>query len=504
MLDEIANILEQNQAKLRSFRSELRSAIRREAIQAALLYCQEILGESLSPPSEEALILATGHQPTLPHFGVLRKYEVLGSAGKELNIVPINIIIDTDTGELGEVVFPLQQGEEKQISKRDILNQGEERPFCFSIDATGAAVLPNLKLIEREVKAAGVELDLTSLFRWVEGELDTPKASVPFFTEFRRRYFSKERCLELPLSTISTLPAVQSFFSELLVDGERLFHSINDTLDEYRRSRKIKNKANPFPNLQTGEWGRELPFWWFDRSERSREQIYFKRLSEHCFRIRTESGSLDLEYGSDTLQAVLIDLNQRGFIAPKAVLVTTLLRCFLSDGFIHGTGGARYDNYTDEFIKKYWGITPPEFVTETETRYLFPSQAHKLLEYQGIQEKMREMIFHPEKFFALSFFGEQARSEITALQERKRVLISEIRLGREQKVSVAKETQEIKKIEREIGKVIDEGLLRYFGEITQWSEKHREAVLCRGYSVCCFGGSLREVVRLSDGGDGIG
>jgi hypothetical protein len=42
-------------------------------------------------------------------------------------------------------------------------------------------------------------------------------------------------------------------------------------------------------------------------------------------------------------------------------------RLVLSDLFIHGIGGAKYDELTDEIVRRFFGIEPPRYLTATAT-----------------------------------------------------------------------------------------------------------------------------------------
>jgi hypothetical protein len=52
--------------------------------------------------------------------------------------------------------------------------------------------------------------------------------------------------------------------------------------------------------------------------------------------------------------------------------LTTFLRLFVADQFVHGIGGGRYDQVADRFIASQFGIAPPGFAVTTGTLY-FPT-----------------------------------------------------------------------------------------------------------------------------------
>jgi hypothetical protein len=54
-------------------------------------------------------------------------------------------------------------------------------------------------------------------------------------------------------------------------------------------------------------------------------------------------------------------------LRPRALITTMYARLVLSDLFIHGIGGAKYDELTDAIIRRFFGIEPPAYVTATAT-----------------------------------------------------------------------------------------------------------------------------------------
>lgn len=74
-------------------------------------------------------------------------------------------------------------------------------------------------------------------------------------------------------------------------------------------------------------------------------------------------------------------------------------RIFLGDLFLHGLGGAKYDRITDEVIRGFYGVEPPQFVTASLTLSVegLEDPSGRLMESR---QQLREMDFHPEAFLA--------------------------------------------------------------------------------------------------------
>jgi hypothetical protein len=61
-------------------------------------------------------------------------------------------------------------------------------------------------------------------------------------------------------------------------------------------------------------------------------------------------------------------------LTPRALTLTLFFRLQLVDQFIHGIGGARYDQVTDSIIRAFFGFEPPRFCVTTAT-LLLPAAA---------------------------------------------------------------------------------------------------------------------------------
>jgi len=88
---------------------------------------------------------------------------------------------------------------------------------------------------------------------------------------------------------------------------------------------------------------------------------------------------------SSTVRAWL-ELEGRGLKVRSRALTTTLYsRLLLGDLFIHGIGGAKYDELTDELIRLFYGLEPPAFLVLTATLFL------PLPHYHATPEKCRQL-----------------------------------------------------------------------------------------------------------------
>jgi hypothetical protein len=79
-------------------------------------------------------------------------------------------------------------------------------------------------------------------------------------------------------------------------------------------------------------------------------------------------------------------------------MTTIISRILLSDLFIHGIGGAKYDQLTDLLILQLFGGQPPHFLTVTGTALLdIPHEKVEMEDIRRVDRLLRELTFHPER-----------------------------------------------------------------------------------------------------------
>jgi len=82
-------------------------------------------------------------------------------------------------------------------------------------------------------------------------------------------------------------------------------------------------------------------------------------------------------------------------IRSRALMTTLFARLFLGDLFIHGIGGAHYDQVTDDLCQRLWGAPPPPFATVSGTLRLAESEA-TAAEPRHWRQLLRDVRYHPE------------------------------------------------------------------------------------------------------------
>ena len=118
----------------------------------------------------------------------------------------------------------------------------------------------------------------------------------------------------------------------------------------------------------------------------------------------------------------LAELAGRGIRIRTRALVTTLFaRLLLGDLFLHGIGGAKYDQVTDAIIERFFGLKPPR-VYDGDRHAAVADRAargHRGRRPPHSGAALRDQTYHPERHLAAD-----GDATLAALVERKRQWIA--------------------------------------------------------------------------------
>ena len=85
-------------------------------------------------------------------------------------------------------------------------------------------------------------------------------------------------------------------------------------------------------------------------------------------------------------------------LRPRALTTTMFARLMLGDLFVHGIGGAKYDELGDEVVRGFFRVEPPGFLTLSMTSWLGlgldPASPERLHE---VDRLLRDLTFNPDR-----------------------------------------------------------------------------------------------------------
>jgi len=457
--DKISSLLEENKKIFSQYSftilnqpfSEVRENCRKEVIRGALKFSSKF-----DPNIEEKIcstpqyIIQTGHQPVFFHPGIWIKNIILNELIKSPlpdKSLGLNIILDNDICKDLNLSLPvLSSNGNLKLEKVNFLSSAltpnlpfEEYP-CPSLEMIAKFnwdIIHRLKSLESENE------DILNNFKNFAHCLENSfrfcsrnhkRANLGEFLGLARRLYEQEiepAYLEIPFSQICDSDEFLSFFLEITKNIESFSKIYNNKLDEYRTLFKIRNRAHPSPNLIIKENLIEVPFWIWREGDQ-RRKIFILREEERNYLYNDSYGKIFLikKDGLKALSSLKTLLKERGLkIRPKALLLTLYNRLFISDLFIHGLGGAKYDLVTDEIIREFFKVEPPHFLVASCTLYLNfkSSPGTSDSKISALKKKIRDLEFNPERYVDELSLIKKEEIHIRELAEKKTELIKKIR-----------------------------------------------------------------------------
>ena len=248
---------------------------------------------------------------------------------------------------------------------------------------------------------------------------------------------------------------------------------------------KIRSNAHPVPELaQDGDWF-EVPFWVWLEKEPLRRGLYMRRLGKRIVLSNQHDWELKIDSAEPLDQ--LKNLSADGIaIRPRALMTTMYSRMVLSDLFVHGIGGAKYDQLTDAIIARFWNVTPPEFLTVTGTATLpFDFDPVVPADVTAQEVRLRELRFHPERFIDLDL--DQGNEAARAIVQKKKKWIKRT-VGKPDSGILEQRHDAITRCNRELTRYVAEHIDRATADRDQKKQQlaRSQILSSREYSFCCF------------------
>jgi len=392
-------LLQQAWQWTRSYRSNLCPA---DPSEGKSLWVQAGLEENKS-----VRIFLSGHQPQLFHPGVWLKNFALDRLARLYGAVGVNLIVDHDTPRSMVVRTPTGTPNEPKWTEIPLDGAApgvayEDRPVVDwqVFEAFGQRVLGALAELVPAPMIGRFWPVVLERAR-ATGRLGSALAQARHLWEIRWG----SRTWEAPFSRLCQGEAFLWFAVHLAAQLPLLHKHYNTILGEYRRQHRIRNPAQPVPNLRAEDGWLEAPLWIWTQQAPVRRPLYL-RPGERETLLSDRGGweqRLPITAEGDLTRAVgiLQEWADGGVrIRPRALAVTLWIRLALADLFIHGIGGARYDQITDELIRRFFGLEPPGFFTLSGTLYLPVERPRGIREkWLDLHKQFRELLWHPERFF---------------------------------------------------------------------------------------------------------
>jgi len=319
-------------------------------------------------------IFATGHQIEFFHPGILFKETEAARLAQEWEGTAITFVLDNDPASI-KLDYPLLEvSAKKTLFEKKSLYLGNSffKIDSVSIDQINSELLKVLSFLKIKSSHFHPKIipHLINSINIIINNISRSKNLTELITKSRIENLQQTGRNIFPVY-ISDLIHMKAwkFFTELIINDIKHFRTIyNKSVEKYRKLHKIKNHAQPVPDLKEDEF----PFW-----------TYYPETNK-----RTKSNSENIT---------------RGILLPRAITLSLFFRIFACDLFIHGAGGAKYDEVTSTILTDFFNIPQTGFLIRTRT--LKPefidndyfNHLRSLPDPDIIKNNIRFYNYHPEK-----------------------------------------------------------------------------------------------------------
>ena len=391
--------------------ADLAVAARRSLVAAAIGYTSQYrdLPPEFSARAEIHLdppLLFTGHQPQLFHPGVWFKNFLLGRLAKEVCGLGVHLLIDSDICRSTSIRVPTGTIERPLVDVVPLDRSADAVPFeerAVADEATFASFARRAAELIEPLVDRPVALELWPLIQrrsHAEPNLGLRLAQGRHALEAQWG----NATLELPQSAVCRLPEFHWFVAHVLAHLPRFWAAHNDALAAYRQEHRLRNRAQPVPDLAESEGWLEAPFWIWSGDEPQRRAMFARQQGDELIITDRSRQTVVLALSADQEATAaaeqLAELAVRGVkIRTRALATTLFARLLLGDLFIHGIGGAKYDQVSDQIAEQFFGFSLPEFATASATlRLPIDHPDVPAGEWRAVQRQLRDLDHHPERF----------------------------------------------------------------------------------------------------------
>jgi hypothetical protein len=304
-------------------------------------------------------IIVTGHQPELYHPGVWVKNFATAKAAKSCGGFALNLVADHDTLKSRAISVVHQDADPNRVSLESVPfdQPGPEMPWEL------ATVNDDAKWTEFANRVCQVAKTWNFTPMLLQREWPKPRGTWGAHLTAMRRTVEQGLGLNIrdeAVSVLSRTPEFVEFVQEVHRDLPWFREVYNQAIQAYRVRHKLRSNTHPAPQLSENE----SPFW-----------------------AVTSTG-----------RAVSTTDTPLSAFRPRALTLTLFARLMLGDLFVHGLGGAKYDEVTDDVMRHWLGIDPPRYAVLSATALLpfdrFDASTQQL---QHMQRQLRELDWQPER-----------------------------------------------------------------------------------------------------------
>lgn len=346
-------------------------------------------------------VIIAGHQPEFFHAGVLAKNLAAAALVARVGGTAVFLTVDTDVPKTAHLRVPQATAGGLRALDLPIPGADSQRSYTDQPPATSDRWLGLFAQAGAALSAHGETLLPIFARAWLAGA----PPQVGYVDAFDRARRASERAagieplVEVRVSELAAGPEFGAFVAALLADAPRFAHEYNTALESYRRRHRVSAPGRPVPPLASLGDRVEAPLW-ISRRGGPRRRMFVRR------------GATDVEVFCEDEPAFRIGLTALASNAawpppepwrvwPRALTLSALVRLLLADLFIHGIGGARYDEMTEAFAGSFFAVElAPMACVSATLRLPLPRSRLGIGDWLAARHAARDVRHNPQRHLA--------------------------------------------------------------------------------------------------------
>jgi len=348
-------------------------------------------------------VVLTGHQAEFFHAGVFAKTIATHALAARTGATPAFLLVDSDLPKTTHLALPQTTAAGVRRVDVDIPATEPQRPF------ESQPLVPREHWLQFFARVASLyELhDQSLLGVFARGWLAAGGAAPSYCDAISAARIATEQALglvgvrEIRLSSLAQTPEFRAFAAHLILQADACAAAYNAAQAEYRKRHRVRTPGRPVPPLATAGGRIELPLWVY-QPDQPRRRLYVVPRGD------------DVEMLADAVligrmtRAELVrcethacpwSLEQAGWrLRPRALALSGFCRLFLADLFIHGIGGAKYDEMMEDFVQRWLGVAPRPLACVTATLQLpLPHAGVQLADIAAARHASHDVRYNPQR-----------------------------------------------------------------------------------------------------------
>ena len=348
-------------------------------------------------------LILTGHQAEFFHAGVFAKTIAAHALANRLGGTPAFLTVDSDLPKTTQLAIP--QSTSGGLRRIDVAIPGcdPQCPFEWQPPTPREHWLQFFARVGAMYEFHDQSLLPTFARAWIE--TDNPASSycdaLAAAQSATEVALGLEGVRELRMSRLCATPEFRMFATHLILNASRFAEVYNDAQAAYRRRHHVRTPGRPVPPLAITGAGVELPFW-VVRPGQPRRRLHaavrgdgVELLADAVLICRMAFRDLERAAAHEEPWPIERDGWQ---LRPRALALSAFARLFLADVFIHGIGGAKYDEMMEDFVRGFFGTEPaPACCVSATVRLPLPHAESRPEDIATARRRSRDLRFNPQR-----------------------------------------------------------------------------------------------------------